>query len=113
MKILSQIQKKKTDLITTDRGKEFYNKTFQNFSNNNNIKKYCRKTYLGAVFAERFYRTTRDLLKRPVFEKGDSKWIDVLQTITKQYNNRVHTSTNFTPIQASLKKKEGFVYKNL
>ena len=37
----------------------------------------------------------------------------VLPTITKQYNNRIHSSTKLTPIQASLKKNEGFVYKNL
>ena len=52
-------------------------------------------------------------LKKPVFEKGDGNWIDVLQTITKQYNRRIHSSTKLTPIQASLKKNEGYVYKNL
>ena len=36
-----------------------------------------------------------------------------MQTITKQYNNRIHSSTKLTPIQASLKKNESFVYKNL
>ena len=38
---------------------------------------------------------------------------DILPTITKLYNNRIHSSTNITPIQASLKKNEGYVYKNL
>ena len=105
--------KRKPNLIETDRGKEFYNNIFQDFLNKNNIKLYSRNTSLGAVFAERFNRTIRDLLKRPVFEKGDGNWIDVLQTITKQYNNRIHSSTMLTPIQASLKKNEGYVYKNL
>ena len=36
-----------------------------------------------------------------------------MQTITKQYNNRIHTSTKLSPKDASLKKNEGFVYKNL
>ena len=36
---------------------------------------------MGAVFAERFNHTIRDLLKRVVFEKGDGNWIDVLSTI--------------------------------
>ena len=36
-----------------------------------------------------------------------------MQTIAKQYNNRVHSSTKLTPVQASLKKNEGYVYKNL
>ena len=68
---------------------------------------------MGAVFAERYNLTIRNLLKRPVFEKGDGKWIDIIPKITKQYNNRVHSSTMLTPIRASLKKNEGYVYKNL
>ena len=105
--------KRKPNLIESDRGKEFYNNTFQDFLNKNNIKLYSRNSSYGAVFAERFNRTIRDLLKRPVFERGDANWIDVLPTITKQYNNRIHSSTKLTPIQASLKKNEGYVYKNL
>ena len=105
--------KRKPNLIETDRGKEFYNNIFQDFLNKNNIKLYSRNSSYGAVFAERFNRTIRDLLKRPVFEKGDGNWIDVLPKITKQYNNRIHSSTKLTPIQASLKTNEGFVYKNL
>ena len=105
--------KRKPNLIETDRGKEFYNNIFQDFLNKNNIKLYSRNSSYGAVFAERFNRTIRDLLKKIVFEQGDAKWIDVLPTITKQYNNRIHYSTKLTPIQASLKKNEGYVYKNL
>ena len=105
--------KRKPNLIESDRGKEFYNNIFQDFLNKNNIKLYSRNSSYGAVFAERFNRTIRDLLKKIVFEQGDAKWIDILSTITKQYNNKVQSSTKLTPIQASLKKNEGFVYKNL
>ena len=105
--------KRKPNLIETDRGKEFYNNIFQDFLNKNNIKLYSRNSSYGAVFAERFNRTIRDLLKRPVFEKGESNWIDILPTITKQYNNRIHSSTKLSPKDASLKKNEGFVFKNL
>ena len=105
--------KRSPNLIESDRGKEFYNNIFQDFLNKNNIKLYSRNSSYGAVFAERVNRTIRDLLKKPVFEKGNANWIDVLPTITKQYNNRIHTSTKLTPIQASLKKNEGYVYKNL
>ena len=105
--------KRKPNLIETDRGKEFYNNIFQDFLNKNNIKLYSRNSSYGAVFAERFNRTIRDLLKKIVFEHGDAKWIDILHTITKQYNNRIHSSTKLSPKDASLKKNEGFVYKNL
>ena len=105
--------KGKPNLIETDRGKEFYNNIFQDFLNKNNVKLYSRNSSYGAVFAERFIRTIRDLLKKIVFEQGDAKWYDVLPVITKQYNNKVHSSTKLTPIQASLKKNEGYVYKSL
>ena len=105
--------KRSPNLIETDRGKEFYNNIFQDFLNKNNIKLSSRNSSYGAVFAERFNRTIRDLLKKIVFEQGDAKWIDILPTITEQYNNRIHTSTKLSPKDASLKKNEGFVYKNL
>ena len=105
--------KRKPNLIESDRCKEIYNNIFQNFLNKNNIKLYSRNSSYGAVFAERFNRTIRDLPKKIVFEQGDAKWIDILPTTTKQYNNKVHSSTKLTLIQASLKKNEAFVYKNL
>ena len=105
--------KRKPNLIDSDRGKEFYNNIFQDFLNKNHIKLYSRNSSYGAVFAERFNRTIRDLLKKIVFERDDANWIDVLTTITKQYNNRIHSSTKLSPKDASLKKNEGFVYKNI
>ena len=105
--------KRSPNLIETDRGKEFYNNIFQDFLNKNNIKLYSRNSSYGAVFAETYNRTIRDLLKKIVFERGDANWIDVLPTITKQYNNRIHSSTKLSPKDASLKKNEGYVYKNL
>ena len=77
------------------------------------FENYSRNSSYGGVFAERFNRTVRDLFKRPVFEKGDGNWIDILPTITKQYNNPIHSSTKLSTKDASLKKNEGFVYKNL
>ena len=77
------------------------------------MKIHSRSTSLGAVFAEPFNRTIRNLLKRPVFEKGDGNWIDILPRITKQYDDLLHTSTKLSPKDASLKKNEGYVYKTL
>ena len=105
--------KRKPNLIESDRGKEFYNIIFQHFLNKKNIKLYSRNSSYVAVFAERFNRTIRHLLKRIIFGRGDANWVDVLATITKQYNNRVHTSTKLSPKDACLRKNEGFVYNNL
>ena len=96
---------RKHALIEDDCSKEFYNNNFQEFLNKNSFKVYSRNRSYGAVFAERFNRSIRDLLQRPVFEKRDGNWIDVLPTITKQYKNQVPSSTKLSPIQASLKKR--------
>ena len=86
---------------------------FSIFFNNNNIEHYSGKTDKGATFAERFWKIIRSLLKNLFLKKGEGNWIDVLPKISKQCNIRVHTSTKLTPIQASLKKNEGYVYKNI
>ena len=105
--------KRSPNLLEADRDRGFYNNIFQDFLNENNIKLYSRNSSFGAVFAERFNRTIRDLLKKIVFEQGDAKWVDILPTITKQYNNRIQSLTKLTPIQASLKKNESLAYKSL
>ena len=57
----------KPNLIETDCGKEYYDNIFQDFLNKNNIKIYSRNTSLGAVFAERFNRSIRDLRRDKPF----------------------------------------------
>ena len=105
--------RRKPNLIESDRGKDFHNNIFQDFPNKNNIKLHSRKSSYGAVFAERFNRTIRDLPKKLVFEQGDAIWVDILSKITKQYNNRTHSSTKLTPIKGSLKKNEGYVHNKV
>ena len=105
--------KRRPNLTESDDGSEFVNKTLTNLLNNNNHKRYSRNTSLGAVSEQRFNRTIRDLLKKPVFQKVDANWIDVLPTITKQYTKGTHPSTKLTPIHASLKRNEGCLYQNL
>ena len=105
--------KRKPNFLERDRDRGFYNSVYQDYLNKNKIKLYTRNTSVGVVFAEHFNRTIRDLLQKIVFEQGDANWIDVLPKITIQFNKKIHTSTQLTPIQASLKENEGFVYNNL
>ena len=63
--------------------------------------------------AERFNKTIRNLLKKPVFEKGNANWVDELPKVIKKYNNTIHHSTKMTPIDASKRKNENEVYNNL
>ena len=105
--------KRKPNLLETDDGKEYVNKIFNEFLINHNVKRYSRNTTQGAVFAERFNRTIRNLLKKPVFEKGNADWLSELPSVIKQYNNTTHSSIKMTTLQASKKLNERKVYSNL
>ena len=98
--------------IESDRGSEFYNCIFQNFLKNKNIQHYSRFTDKGPSIAERVIRTIRNLLKKPVFEKGKADWLSEISSVTKQYNKTIH-SFEMTPIQASKKSNEKIVHNNL
>ena len=102
--------KRKPNLIDTDRGKNFLNKITYELLHKNAIKRSSCYTSRGAVFAERFNRTVRDLLGRLVCEKGDANLTDVTPTIAKHFKNRVQLSANLTPIEISLKKNERYVF---
>ena len=105
--------KRKPNLLETDDGKDNVNKIFNELLNYNNIKKYSRYIDKGAVFAEPFLRTIRNLMKKPVFEKGKANWISELPTVVKKYNNTIHHSTKMKPIDASKKSNQILVYNNL
>ena len=100
-------------MIESADAKEIVSKTSSDLLNKNIIKRYSSCTSLGAVFAEKFNRNIRDLLEKLVLQSGTSDWVDMLSTITEQNINRNHSSTKTTPIDASFKKNEGYVYKNL
>ena len=104
---------RKPYLLETEDGMEYVNKIFHEFLNNNKIKRYSHYTDKGAVFAERFNKTVRILLKKPVFEKGNADWLSELPSIVEKYNNTIHHSIKLTPTRASKKSNERKVYSNL
>ena len=55
----------------------------------------------------------RNLLKKPVFEKGNADWLSELPSAIKQYNNTIHSSIEMTPNQAGKKINEKEIYQNL
>ena len=69
MKILST-SKRSPLKLESDRGAEWCNSIFRNFLKVKIIHHYSRFTDKGPSIAERFIRTLRNLLKKPVFEKG-------------------------------------------
>ena len=97
--------KRSPNLIESDDGKEFVNKFRTDSLKKNHIKRSSRYKSLGAVFAEKFNCTVRDIFKKSVFQSSDGNWNDILPTLTKQYKNTKHSTTRLTPNQAFLKKE--------
>ena len=92
--------------LESDRGAEFYISFFQNYLQGKNIHHYSRFIYKGPSIAERDIRTIRNLIKKPVFGKGNADWMSELPSIIKQCNNTIHHNVKITPIQASKKLNE-------
>ena len=106
--------KRKPIKIESLRGTEFHNSNFQNFLKSKNTQHYSRYTDKGPSIAERVIRTVRNLLKKPVFEKGNADWLSELSSVDNKYNNTNHNSTKMTPIQASksqMKEKSIPIFK--
>ena len=76
--------------LESDRGAEWYNSVFQNFLKVKNIHHYSRYTDKGPSIAERFIRTIRNLLKKPVFLAGNADWLSKLSSAIEQYKNTIH-----------------------
>ena len=56
-------------LLETDDGMDYVNIFFNEFLHKNDIKRYSHYNDEGAVFAERFNKTTWKFLRKPVFQK--------------------------------------------
>lgn len=98
--------KRKCKILITDAGREFNNKFFEKFLRENNIKLYImRNTEIKAAPVERVIRTIKDKLFRYLHFSKSKKYIDILPFIVKNYNNSVHSTTKFRPVNVSESNK--------
>ena len=100
-KNLLETRKRKPNKTWSDRGKEFYNKTFLDFLKQNEIQIYSTNSDLKAVFVERFNRTLLDLIKKPMYIEGKACWLNHLDAAMEKYKNRVHGTTKMPPFEAN------------
>ena len=99
--------------IESDRGAEFSNSILQNFLKAKNVQHYSNFTDKRPSIAEKVIRTVRNMLRKPVFEKGNAEWLSELPSVIKKKNNSIHSATKMTHIQASEKSNGKEVYSNL
>ena len=83
--------------IQTDRGKEFYNKTFKALVTSLGIKHYSTGSQLKATIVERFNRTLKTRLERVFTFQGSQRYLEILPQVVKAYNNSYHRSIGMAP----------------
>ena len=98
--------------LWTDKGSEFYNKSFQSFCQNNNIILYSTYSESKSVIAERFNRTIRGWLQLYFTAESTFRWVDVLHKLIDKYNLRIHSTTKMSPNDAIKPENFNQLYLN-
>jgi hypothetical protein len=106
-------RERKPSKLQTDKGKEFINKTFQNYLKQNNIIWFSTDSEFKASIVERFNRTLKTKMWKFFTQVGNRKWIDIVDDLVYNYNNSFHNSIKMTPKEGSIRSNEKIVYHNL
>lgn len=84
--------------LQTDFGKEFFNKTFQTWLQQKNIELFHTQNYdIKASIVERFIQTLKKKLARYFTYTNTRRYVDVLPSLIKSYNNTYHSSIKRSP----------------
>lgn len=95
--------------LWVDKGKEFYNKQVKSLG----VELYSTENEEKSCIVERYNRTMKEKMYKYFTANNTRRYVDVLDSMVKIYNNTIHHSTKVTPVEASLKKNEGIVMFNL
>ena len=108
-KTLKKIFKeRKPTKIWVDKGKEFWNKDVREI-----IDLYSTENEEKSSVVERWNRTMKEKMFKYFTANSTMVYVNILTDLVKQYNNTRHSSTKMTPVEASKKKNENKVWKNL
>ena len=101
-------KKRKPEKLWTDKGKEFDNENVKDL-----INLYHTENEEKSSIVERWVRTIKEKIWKYFTDNNTYKYIDVLPDLVEDYNNTVHSSIKLTPKEASKKKNELTVWRNL
>lgn len=87
--------------IWVDKGSEFYNKSFKDWAESNDIIIYSTYGDSKSCVVERFIRTLRDLITKKFTASQSYAWVKMLPSILNYYNRKYHKSVEMSPTDAS------------
>ena len=89
---------RKPNKIWVDKGSEFYNASFKKWLQDNDIVMYSTNSEGKSVGAERFIRTLKSKIYKHMTSISKNVYIDKLDDIVNEYNNKYHTTIKMKPI---------------
>ena len=89
------------DHIWVDEGKEFYNKLMDEWIKENDIIRYSTHGEHKSAVVERFNRTLKTIMWKRFTAENTRNWINMLDKLLLQYNNKKHSTIKITPTEAS------------
>ena len=101
-------KERKPEKLWTDKGNEFDNKNVKKL-----IEVYMTENKEKSSIVERWIRTMKEKIWKYFTDNNTYTYIDVLPDLVEDYNNTVHSSIKMTPVEASKKKNELTVWRNL
>ena len=96
-KILKESDRK-PNKIWVDKGSEFYNNSFKKWLQDNDIVMYSTNNEGKSVITERFIRTLKNKIYKYMTSISKNVYIDKIDDIVKEYNNKYHTSIKMKPV---------------
>ena len=78
-------------LLQTDKGKEFFNSDFQALKRYS-IQHFASESEQKAAAVERFNRTIETRIWTYLSDRGNVRWVDVIQDLVEAYNHSRHRS---------------------
>ena len=101
-------KERKPKKLWVDKGKEFYNNNVKGL-----VEIYSTENEEKRSIVERWIRTMKEKIWKYFTDNNTYTYIDVLPDLVEDYNNTVHSSIKITPVEASKKKNELTVWRNL
>ena len=98
--------------IWVDQGKEFYNKNVNEWLKENEINRYSTYGEHKSAVVERFNRTLKTNMWKRFTAENTRNWINMLDKLMTDYNNKYHSTIKMTPVEASKNENEEDVTNN-
>ena len=103
---------RRPELLQTDKGTEFLNKSFQRLLKDEDICFFTTGNETKASVVERLNRTIKNKMYKYFTHKSTLKYLDILQKLVRSYNNSYHRSIKRAPATVD-KDNEREVWKIL